>query len=55
MDNLEIPTTVRPVVINNPGSVFNGMTGGMVESDRPGWVKVRTEHWVIYTLPQFVR
>lgn len=55
MDNLEIPATVRTVVINNPGSVFNGMTGVMVESDRPGWVKVQTEHWLLYTLEQFVK
>lgn len=56
MDNPEIPTTVRPVVIVNPGSVFNGMTGVMVESDRPGWVKVRLDSgWLVYTLPQFVR
>lgn len=43
------------VQIINPGSVFNGMTGVMVESDRPGWVKVKTGAWVIYTLPQFVQ
>lgn len=42
------------VQIANPGSVFNGMTGVLLESDRPGWVKVHLASWVLYTLPQFI-